>query len=81
MVVEREGHPSLVEELLLYRDRLPELLQHEGKYVVIKGQDYKILPERGAAIEYSLKRYWPEHALVMKIVAKQPIESLGGAVL
>jgi hypothetical protein len=80
MVVEREGHPSMVEELTLYRDQLPELLQHEGKYVVIKGQDIKILPDREAALEYSLKQYWPEEAPVMKIVAKQPIESVGGAV-
>jgi hypothetical protein len=81
MVVERPGHPSLVEELMLYRDRLPELLQHEGEYVVIKGQDLKIFPDQDSAIEYSLKQYWPEHALVMEIVAKQPIISLGGAVL
>ena len=81
MAVERPGRPALLEELTLYRDRLPELLQHEGKYVVIKGQDYRILPDRDAAIEYSLKQYWPEQALVMKIVAKQPIESLGGAIL
>jgi hypothetical protein len=73
--------PSMVEELTLYRDRLPELLQHEGQYVVIKGQDYKLFPDHSAAMEYSLKRYWPDEALVMKIVAKQPFDSLGGAVL
>lgn len=81
MAVERPGRPSLVEEMTLYRDRLPELLRHEGKYVVIKGQDYKIFPDHDTALQYSLDRYWPEHALVMQIVASQPIESLGGAVL
>ena len=81
MVVTSDGRPSLVEEFTTYRDRLPELLRHEGAYVVIKGQEYKILPDREAALEYALKRYWPEPALVQKIVAKQPFDTLGGAVL
>jgi hypothetical protein len=81
MAVTRDERPSLVEELTTYRDRLPELLKHEGAYVVVKGQEYKILPDREAAIQYSLVHYWPEPALVMKIVAKQPFDSLGGAVL
>ena len=81
MAVARPGQPSFVEELTTYRDRLPELLQHEGSYVVIKGQDYKIFPDRDTAFGYSLDHYWPEHALVKKIVAKQPFDSLGGAVL
>jgi hypothetical protein len=81
MVVTGDGRPSLVEEFTTYRDRLPELLEHEGAYVVIKGRDYQILPDREAAIQYSLDHHWPEPALVMKIVAKQPFDSLGGAVL
>ena len=81
MVLKREGQPYLVEELTTYRDMLPELLQHEGSYVVINGKDYKILPDRDTALEYSLKNYWPDQALVMKIVAKQPYDSLGGAIL
>ena len=76
-----DGQPSLVEELTTYRDRLPELLEHEGEYVVIKGGEYKILPDREAALAYSLDHYWPEPALVKKIVAKEPIITLGGAVL
>jgi hypothetical protein len=83
MVLKREGHPYLVEELTTYRDRLTELLEHEGSYVVIKGQTCTILPDRDTAIEYALKHYynWPDQALVMRIVAKQPYDSLGGAVL
>ena len=81
MVLKREGQPYLVEEFTTYHDRLAELLQHEESYVVIKGQTCTILPDRDTAIEYSLKHYWPEHALVKQIVAKEPIESLGGAVL
>jgi hypothetical protein len=80
-LVEGDGRPSLVEELTTYRDRLPELLEHAGEYVVIKGREYKILPDREAALEYALKRYGPEPALVQEIVAEQPFDSLGGAVL
>jgi hypothetical protein len=80
-MVKSDGRPSLVEELTTYRDRLPELLRHERAYVIIKGQEYKILPDREAALESALKRYWPEPALVQKIVAKQPFGTLGGAVL
>ena len=76
-----DGQPSLVEELTTYRDRLSELLEHEGSYVVIKGREYRILPDRESALAYSLDHYWPEPALVKQIVAKEPIISLGGAVL
>lgn len=80
-MVKSDGRPSLVEELTTYRDRLPELLQHEGAYVVIKGKTYKILPDREAALEYAMKQYWPVPVLVKKIVDKEPLNSLGGAVL
>jgi hypothetical protein len=30
---------TLAAELVTYRDRLDELLQHEGQYVVIKGRE------------------------------------------
>lgn len=76
-----DGQPSLAEELTTYRDRLPELLEHEGEYVVIKGREYRILPDRESALAYSLDHYWPEPALVKKIAAKEPIITLGGAVL
>jgi hypothetical protein len=79
-MVESDGRPSLVEELTTYRDRLPELLQHEGAYVVIKGKAYKILPDREAALRYATEQYWPERALVKKTVGKEPLNSLGGAV-
>lgn len=80
MVKVDEGQPSLVEELTTYRDRLPELLEHEGSYVVIKGQEYRILPDQESALGYALDHYWPEPALVQQIVAKQPYDTLGGAV-
>ncbi len=80
-MVKGDDGPSLVEELTTYRDRLAELLEHEGCYVVIKGREYQILPDREAALEYAMKRYWPEPALVQQIVAKQPFDTLGGAVL
>jgi hypothetical protein len=81
MVMTGDGRPSLVEELTTYRDRLPELLEHRGSYVVIKGRDCEILPDRESALEYALKRYGPEPALVQEIVAEQPYDTLGGASL
>ncbi len=80
-MVDSDGRPSLVEELTTYRDRLPELLQHEGAYVVIKGKTYEILPDREAALQYAMKQYWPVPVLVKRIVGKEPLNSLGGAVL
>jgi hypothetical protein len=70
--------PSIVEELITYRDRLQELLKHEGSYVVIKGKDYVILPDREAALEYAITRYGDTPFLVKKIAAKEMIHSLGG---
>jgi hypothetical protein len=80
-MVQGDDGPSLVEELTTYRDHLAELLEHEGSYVVIKGREYTILPDREAALGYALDHYWPEAALVQQIVAKQPYDTLGGAVL
>ena len=71
------SRPSLVEELTTYRDRLPELLQREGAYVVIKGQDLTILDDRDAALRYVVEHYGSMPVLVMKIVAREPVGSLG----
>jgi hypothetical protein len=76
-----DGRPSLVEELTTYRDRLPELLQREGAYVVIKGRDCEILADRDAALRYAVQHYGSEPVLVKKIVAQEPVRGLGGAVL
>jgi hypothetical protein len=70
--------PSIVEELITYRDHLQELLKHEGSYVVIKGKDYVILPDREAALEYAFSHYGATPFLVKKIAAKEIVHSLGG---
>ncbi len=80
-MVKRDGRPSLAEELTTYRDHLPELLQHKGAYVVIKGNTYKIMPDGEAALKYAMEQYWPTPVLVKKIVDKEPLGSLGGATL
>ncbi len=80
-MVASDGRPSLVEELTTYRDRLPELLQQPGAYVVIKGKTHKILPDRESALEYAMQQYWPAPALVKMIVASEPLNSLGGLTL
>ncbi len=80
-MVKSDDLPSLAEELTTYRDRLPELVEHEGEYVIIKGRECEILPDRESALQYALDHYWPEAALVHRIRAKQPYDSVGGAEL
>jgi hypothetical protein len=80
-MVASDGRPSLVEELITYRDCLSELLEREGAYVVIKGKEYKILDDRESALCYAVENYGSVPVLVKKIVAKEPVHGLGGASL
>ena len=81
-MIETNDRPSFVEELTTYRDHLPELLERAGAYVVIKGQNFKILADREAALLYVEQNYKvDETVLVKKIVEKEPVLGLGGAVL
>lgn len=77
----KDADPAFVASLTTYRDRLPELLQHAGEYVVIHEEDLRIFPDRDSAITYALKQYWPLRVFTKQIVEKQPIISLGGAAL
>jgi hypothetical protein len=80
-MIASDGKPSLVEELTTYRDRLPELLQREGAYVVIRGRDYDVFEDREAALQYAVQHYESMPVFVKKIVAKETVRGLGGAVL
>ena len=76
----RDGSSRLVEELVTYRDRLPELLKNKGKYVLIKGSEViGIYDSRDDALRESIERFRDAPALVMKIVKKEPVWYLGGA--
>jgi hypothetical protein len=80
-MIASDGRPSLVEELTTYRDRLPELLQREGAYVVISGRDYKIFDDREAALQYAVQHNGSTPVMVKQIVANESVRGLGGAVL
>ncbi len=77
-----EGDTSLLEELVTYKDHLEELLKRKGDYVLIKGrQIIGIFADRREAIEKAVDLFGGQPALIKKIVAKEPIHTLGGAAL
>jgi hypothetical protein len=72
----------LVTELITYRDRLDELLRHEGEYVVIKGQEIAgYFRDRRSAVEAAIATYGPGPFLVKKVVEKEPVRRIGHASL
>jgi hypothetical protein len=72
----------LAVELTTYRDRLDELLQHKGQYVVIKGQEIAgFFRNRRSAVEAATAAYGPSPFLVKKVVEKEPILRIGHASL
>jgi hypothetical protein len=73
---------SLAAELITYRDRLDELLQHEGEYVVIKGREIAgFFRNRRSAVEAAVAAYGPGPCLVKKVVEKEPIRRIGHAIV
>ena len=70
----------LAKELVTYRDHLQELLLHQGRFVVIKGQEILgIYRSRNAALKEAARRFGPAPVLVKKIVEREPIRDLGHA--
>jgi hypothetical protein len=77
-----EGDQTLLEELVTYKDHLDELLQRKGDYVLIKGRRIiGIFTDRQDAIEKAVALFGTEPALIKRIVAREPILTLGGAAL
>jgi hypothetical protein len=76
-----EGIP--IEELLFYREKINELLQHaEGRYVLIVGRAVvSLFDDLDAAAQYSAQHYAGKAVLIKKIAAIEPIHTLGGAIL
>ena len=69
-----DGDYSFRDELTTYRDRLDELLEHEGEYVVIKGCEIiGFYTDETRALFEAARRFGEEPALVKKIVAREPI--------
>ena len=77
-----EGDQTLIEELITYKEHLDELLRREGDYVLIKGrQVVGIFADRQAAMGKSVDLFGTEPALIKRIVASEPVVTLGGAAL
>ena len=77
-----EGDQTLLEELITYKEHLDELLEREGDYVLIKGrQVVGIFADRQAAMEKAVDLFGTEPALIKRIVAREPVVTLGGAAL
>lgn len=75
-----ESH-SLARAYITYRDRLDELLRHEGEYVAI--HDETVLgyfPRRRQAIDEAIKTFGPVPVLVKRIVEVERPRYLGGVV-
>jgi hypothetical protein len=73
---------TLAAELVTYRERLDELLRHEGQYVVIKGREIAgFCRNRRSAVEAAVAAYGPGPFLVKKVVEKEPIRRIGHASL
>ncbi len=76
------SHARLVTELLTYRDRLDELLRHEGQYVLIKGRVVAgFFHDRKSAVAAAIARYGPGPVLIKKVVEQEPVRRIGNAIL
>lgn len=71
----------LATELVTYRERLDELLVHEGQFVVIKGKSVLgYYRDRPSALAAAFKEYGAVPVLVKQIVEMEPIRRLGNVV-
>jgi hypothetical protein len=79
--IQGEGVP--VEELLTYREKLDELLQHApGQFVLIVGREIiSLFPDLDSAARYATEQFGGRPVLIKKVAAVEPIHSLGGAML
>ena len=81
-MLEGGAKAPLAAELVTYRDRLDDLLQHKGQYVVIKGREIAgFFRDRRSAVEAAIAAYGPGPFLVKKVVEKEPIRRIGNASL
>ena len=81
-MLEGGAEAPLAIELVTYRDRLDELLRHEGQYVVIKGTVVAgFFRDRRSAVAAAIAAYGPGPVLIKKIVEKEPVRRIGHAIL
>lgn len=68
---------ALEQELETYRARLPELLAHEGEFVVIHGNQIGgILPTWSDALEAGYRWYGPGGFFIREISAVERVEHI-----
>jgi hypothetical protein len=81
-MLEGDAEAPLATELITDRDRLDELLQHEGEFVVIEGREIAgFFRDRRSAVETAIAAHGPVPCLVDKVVEKEPIRQIGRAIL
>jgi hypothetical protein len=69
-------------ELTTYRDRLDELLKHEGQYVLIHGSEVVgYFKTREAASRAASLAFGASPVLIKKVAEREPIISIGAGVL
>lgn len=65
---------ALEKELATYRSKLPELTQHEGKFVLIHGEDVvDFFSTYEDAIKAGYQKYKLEPFLVKQVHATEPV--------
>jgi hypothetical protein len=65
---------ALEKELETYRNKLPELMAHEGKYVLIHGDDVvDTFSSYEDALKEGYKRFGVKPFLVKQILAVEPV--------
>lgn len=70
----RDPLAHIAQEIATYKSRLPELLAHEGKYVLIKGdQVIGFFDDSQAARREGRRRFGLVPLLVKKIAAIEPV--------
>ena len=75
------GATMLVDEMVTYRDRLEELLENEGKFVLIKGREVVgIYETREEAIHQAVERFRDAPVFIKRIARKEPMIQFGGVV-
>lgn len=75
----RDGADRLADELITYRDRLPELHKDEGRFVLIRGREViGIYDSRDEALQEAAARFGDVPVLVKQIAAKEPVRDFGG---
>ncbi len=80
--VRKDPVAEIAQEIATYRSRLPELLAHEGQFVLIKGdQVIGFFEDDSEAIREGRRRFGLVPILVKQIMAIEPVVYIPNVVL